>query len=161
MIWKINHAVEARSICRWSTVLTATGISEPSLFHTCCNVRAVAATNGLRIWLSALMRAAHCRSMRRWTFNGYMALIRSTSLTRPTSLKITYSNSYVQISLLRVLTCDSYGSFRPRRLMRKRRLLIGPPFDPHRAGFFVQYGKFPILERLAVCEWRRIPVWLN
>jgi len=67
---------------RWSTARFATGISEPSLFNTCCNVRLVATTNWLWIWLSALMRAVHCRSMRRWTFNGYMALIRSTSLTR-------------------------------------------------------------------------------
>src|ERR1700730_5174331 len=28
------------------------------------------------------MRSAHCRSTRRWTLNGYTALIRSTSLTR-------------------------------------------------------------------------------
>jgi hypothetical protein len=35
------------------------------------------------------MRSAHCRSIRRWTLNGYMALIGSTSLTR----------SYVRISL--------------------------------------------------------------
>ena len=82
MIWEIDHAVEARSICRWSTFLTATGISEPSLFNTYCNVRVVATTTWRRIWFSALMRSAHCRSMRRWTFNGYMALIRSTSLTR-------------------------------------------------------------------------------
>jgi|SRR6185437_1545351 len=74
-----------RLIFRWSTVLTATGSSEPSYSTTCFNVRVVATTNWLRIWLRALMRAAHCSSMRRWMFKGYMALIRSTSLTRPTS----------------------------------------------------------------------------
>src|ERR1700722_9846533 len=48
-----------RSSCRRSTtVLTGSGLSAPSLLNTLC------------------------RSMRRWTLNGYLAHIRSTSLTR-------------------------------------------------------------------------------
>src|SRR5258708_37909294 len=64
---------------RLTTVLTGTGSSEPLLLNTRCNVRSVATT--IRP-LSDLKRSAHCRSTRRWTLNGYLALIRSTSLTR-------------------------------------------------------------------------------
>jgi len=35
-----------------------------------------------RVCFSELIRSAHCRSKRRWTLNGYMALIRATSLPR-------------------------------------------------------------------------------
>src|SRR6266853_4824907 len=76
--------------CRRSTTaLTGTGVSEASLLNTPCNVRSVPTTIWPWICFCELMRSAHCRSMRRWTLNGYMALIRSTSLTR----------SYVGISL--------------------------------------------------------------
>jgi hypothetical protein len=59
------------------------------LLNTRCNVLSVSTTIWPWICLSELMRSAHCRSIRRWTLNGYMALIGSTSLTR----------SYVRISL--------------------------------------------------------------
>src|SRR5712675_3153617 len=69
--------------CRRSTTaLTGTGVSEASLLNTPCNVLSVPTTIWPWICVSELMRSAHCRSMRRWTLNGYMALIRSTSLTR-------------------------------------------------------------------------------
>ena len=87
MIWKINHVVETS--CRRSTIaLTGTATSDSSL-NTRCNVGLVPVTIWPWICLCELTRSAHCRSMRRWTLNGYMALIRSTSLTR----------SYVRISL--------------------------------------------------------------
>jgi hypothetical protein len=65
---------------RSTAALTRTGISEQSLLNTRCNV--LPTTTWPRICLSELIRSAHCCSMRRWTLNGYMALIRSTSLTR-------------------------------------------------------------------------------
>src|ERR1700680_3277031 len=78
------------SSCPGSTIaLTGIEISEPSLLNTRCNVLSVPTTIWPWICLSELMRSAHCRSMRRWTLNGYIALIGSTSLTR----------SYVRISL--------------------------------------------------------------
>jgi len=67
---------------RSTTVLTWAGMSEPSLLNTRYNVRSVATTIWPGICLADLMRSAHCRSMRRWTLNGYTALIGSTSLTR-------------------------------------------------------------------------------
>jgi hypothetical protein len=70
-----------RSGCRRSAI-AGTGIGESSLLNARCNVLAVPTTMWLWICLSELMRSAHCRSMRRWMLNGYMALIRSTSLTR-------------------------------------------------------------------------------
>jgi hypothetical protein len=60
---------------RSTTVLTATGINELSLLKARSNVRSVAATIWPWSFLSDLMRSAHCRSMRRWTLRGYMALI--------------------------------------------------------------------------------------
>jgi hypothetical protein len=72
-----------RSSRRRSTaVLTGAGISEPSLLNARCNVGSVATTILPSSCLADLMRSAHCRSMRRWTLNGYTALIGSTSLTR-------------------------------------------------------------------------------
>src|ERR1700730_12754217 len=67
---------------RCTTVPTGTGIGEPLLLNTRCNFRSAPTTIWPSICLSELIRSAHCRSMRRWTLNGYMALIRSTSLTR-------------------------------------------------------------------------------
>src|SRR6266852_2965428 len=62
--------------CRRSTTaLTGTGVSEASLLNTPCNVLSVPTTIWPWICVSELMRSAHCRSMRRWTLNGYMALI--------------------------------------------------------------------------------------
>jgi hypothetical protein len=83
MIWKINHVVETAQSCRWSTTaLIGTGIIEPSFLKTRCNVLSVPTAIWPWICLSDLIRSAHCCSMRRWTLNGYIALIRSTSLTR-------------------------------------------------------------------------------
>jgi hypothetical protein len=70
-------------------VPTGTEISESSLLNTPCNVLSVPTTIWSWIRLSELIRSAHCRSMRRWTLSGYMALIRSSSLTR----------SYMRISV--------------------------------------------------------------
>ena len=67
---------------RSTTALTGTGVSEASLLNTPCNVLSVPTTIWPWICVSELMRSAHCRSMRRWTLNGYTALIWSTSLTR-------------------------------------------------------------------------------
>jgi hypothetical protein len=75
--------VETAQSCRRSTTaLIGTGISEPSFLKTRCNVLSVPTAIWLWICLSDLIRSAHCCSMRRWTLNGYIALIRSTSLTR-------------------------------------------------------------------------------
>src|ERR1039458_2430646 len=65
--------------CRRSMIA---GISESALLNTRCNVLSVPITIWPRMCLSELMRSAHCRSMQRWTLNGYMTLIRPTSLTR-------------------------------------------------------------------------------
>jgi hypothetical protein len=83
MIWKINHAAN-RSGCRWSTAtaLGRPGISEPSLVNLRCNIVSVPATTWFWSCLRDSMRSAHCRSMRRWTLNEYVALIGSTSLPR-------------------------------------------------------------------------------
>jgi hypothetical protein len=64
---------------RSTTVLTGAGISEPSLLNTRCNILSVATTSWPR---SVLKRSAHLRTGRRRTLNGYLELIRSTSLTR-------------------------------------------------------------------------------
>src|SRR6185437_16991313 len=63
-------------------VLFGTGTGELPSLNTCCNVRSVATKTRPWIYPSDLMRSAQRRSMRRWTLSGYMALIRSTSLTR-------------------------------------------------------------------------------
>src|ERR1700686_5938957 len=85
MIWKINHVVETDQVVSGPRpFVLELGITETSLLNTRCNVCSVPTTISPRICLSDLMRSAHCRSMRRWTLNGYMALIRSTSLTGAT-----------------------------------------------------------------------------
>src|ERR1039458_6621126 len=63
--------------CRRSMIA---GISESALLSTRCNVLSVPITIWPRMCLSELMRSAHCRSTQRWTLNGYMTLIRPTSL---------------------------------------------------------------------------------
>ena len=73
---------DCSSRLRSANLLIGTGISEPSLLNTCCNVRSVATKTRPWICPSDLMRSAQRCSMRRWTLSGYMALIRSTSLTR-------------------------------------------------------------------------------
>ena len=79
-----------RSSCGRSMIAVAgAGIGEPSWSKPRRNGVSVPTTIWPWICLRELMRSAHCRSMRRWTLNGYMALIRSTSLTR----------SHVRISL--------------------------------------------------------------
>jgi hypothetical protein len=80
---------------RSTTVLTWAGISEPSLLNTRCNIRSVATTS----WpLSILKRSAHLRTGRRRTLNGYLELIRSTSLTRSCVLHRTSSLKELQSS---------------------------------------------------------------
>ena len=108
-----NGEIRDRSSCRRSAiVLTGTGITESSLLNTRCDALSVPATIWPRVCLSELMRSAHCRSMRRWMLNGYMALIRSTSLTR----------SYVRISLRGIRSLgersrgDLEGSKRSRQM---------------------------------------------
>jgi hypothetical protein len=89
MIWKINHVVGGRETlsCRRSTTaLTGSGMSEPSLLNTRCNVLSVP-TIWPSICVSELMRSAHRSSTRRWKLNGYVALIRTASLTRSRGLR--------------------------------------------------------------------------
>jgi hypothetical protein len=71
---------------RWSrrrptAVLTGIGTSEPPLPNARCTARSVAPTMRSRSCPSELMRAAHCRPMRRRKLKEYRSLIRSTSLT--------------------------------------------------------------------------------
>jgi hypothetical protein len=71
-----------RSSCRSMIAVAGAGIGESSSLKPRRNGLAVPSTIWPWICLRELMRSAHCRSMRRWTLNGYIALIRSTSLTR-------------------------------------------------------------------------------
>jgi hypothetical protein len=61
-----------------ATILILTGIGSSKAL---CNVRSAASTMRARICLRDSMRSAHCLSTRRWTLNGYMAVIRATPLT--------------------------------------------------------------------------------
>jgi hypothetical protein len=107
----LENQSRGRSSCRRSTaLLTGTGISGPPLLNTRCNVLSVPTTIWPWICLSELMRSAHCRSMRRWTLDGYMALIRSTSLTR----------SYVGIKSRGFAFSRWTKSRRPGRFQSKR-----------------------------------------
>jgi hypothetical protein len=58
------------------------GVGESSLLTPRRNGRSVPTPIWSWICLRDLRRSAHCRSTRWWTLNGYIALIRSTSLTR-------------------------------------------------------------------------------
>src|SRR6185295_15374540 len=62
---------------RFTLALTGTGIIESSLVSKPRNVCSVPTT----ICVSELTHSDHCRSMKRWTLNRRLALIRSTSLT--------------------------------------------------------------------------------
>jgi hypothetical protein len=61
-----------------ATILILTGIGSSKAL---CNVRSAASTMRARICLRDSMRSAHCLSTRRWTLNGYIAVIRATPLT--------------------------------------------------------------------------------
>jgi hypothetical protein len=60
-----NQSRGRNSSSRRPTVLTETGISDPSLLNSCCKVRLVATTNRPWIFLSDLMRSDTAFSMRR------------------------------------------------------------------------------------------------
>jgi hypothetical protein len=99
-----------------ATILILTGIGSSKAL---CNVRSAASTMRARICLRDSVRSAHCLSTRRWTLNGYMAVIRATPLTPPRENK---SSGGFALS-----RGDLEGSMRSRQMPACRTPRNSPP----------------------------------